>query len=996
MKGIQSKYILGVLLLVVLFAFSAAQADIVGLWRFDEGSGSDAADSSGYGNDAAFWAITSVQGKVGGVATNNTSPRWIARNSGYAVELNTMPDGSYPDASNQNWNYIYTKTPRPASLHNISTRWTIAFWAKQYVNNPSINIGGGSGYQRVISCPKFEIELGVPTWMYDYFWPFGAVPGYGDPDSWNREIGSTQATGSWYHFALVYDGTNLKRYINGSLDYDGTFTNTNKTLPTTWDSWEYLKFGCQTDYDKDVFIGALDDIAIFDEALTASQVAAIQGGDFSGPWQKAVYETGPSSPYVWDTTFIALKNSIPLSAGQRATAAAYSYLPSFNWQMNGTLDNANYYGLVNAATWDGNSVSVEYAAFITVGDTLVQPKNGEYGIHPTIHKNTVYKFKTRLGGVSAVGNIVGVKIYAAEVADPNNKTLIATLSQSIAANQTWYELESTYTADEASYPEDNKVFLAECYVEQGSGSARGTAFGYFDYVAINVDSYLTCEAQIHGQGASVGDLDNDCRINFTDYAIVADGWMSTGIEPITYDGEMLTNSDFYADLDSVPANGNTSAGSPTGWAFVPATTNTDAAGMLNVDRNGLVGLWYTYQPAGGSVAAYIDVNTVMQQTITSEPIANGQTYYLSATVGGTGGAYLGMIKATLEYVTNPTDAAGTQIAEANYINPEVLVWRTITTSYTGTAATAGKYLRVKFSYAAPSLGGYTTTVDGYGVIGRASLSKTQPAVWPRANLLANGDFEDYSSLPMGTNNDDGWLDLFNYVGHYTMDGIPGWDTSDNPDYYAGLQCMLWAPAPQPAKGRVGVWFLNSIAQKVTSETIQSGQTYYVDYMACLNAAGYDGGYLNWPEDEPNMVVNVYWLASGQSAPTGTEGTDWGLIVSLQEKLTGPLKGSYTYDVPFGNWVTPSTSFTATAAMAGKSFYVEAYCDNVDTPYPTFEEIFISKQPRQVIGAYTCYEYQNKYGGSFATDLNNDCQTDFGDIDILADIWLDCNDPAGCN
>jgi hypothetical protein len=187
MKGIQSKYILGVLLLVVLFAFSAAQADIVGLWRFDEGSGSDAADSSGYGNDAAFWAITSVQGKVGGVATNNTSPRWIARNSGYAVELNTMPDGSYPDASNQNWNYIYTKTPRPASLHNISTRWTIAFWAKQYVNNPSINIGGGSGYQRVISCPKFEIELGVPTWMYDYFWPFGAVPGYGDPDSWNRK-----------------------------------------------------------------------------------------------------------------------------------------------------------------------------------------------------------------------------------------------------------------------------------------------------------------------------------------------------------------------------------------------------------------------------------------------------------------------------------------------------------------------------------------------------------------------------------------------------------------------------------------------------------------------------------------------------------------------------------------------------------------------------------------------------------------------------------------
>ncbi|HAL44312.1 MAG: hypothetical protein A2Y12_15325 [Planctomycetes bacterium GWF2_42_9] len=994
MKVIQGKYIF--LMSVVLIIFSTVQADIVGLWRFDEGSGSDAADSSGYGNDAAFWAITSVQGKVGGVATNNTEPRWISHSGyGYAVELNTMPNGSYPDASNQNWNYIYTKTARPASVNNIGTKWTIAYWIKQYVNDPAINIGGGGGYQRVISCPKFEIELGVPTWMYDYFWPYGAVPAYGNADSWQREIGSTQATGTWYHYALVYDGTNLKRYINGAVDYDGTFTSTNKTLPNTWASWQYLKFGAQTDYDKDVFIGALDDIAFFDEALSASQIAAIQSGDFTGPWQKAIYETG-SSPYVWDPTFIALKDTIKLSSGEKATAAANSYLPSFNWQMKGSLSDATYYGLANAGLWDGNSLSVEYAAFITIGDNLVQPKNGEYGIHPRIHKNTIYKFKTRLGGESAVGNIVGVKIYAADVNDPNNKTLITTLSQSIAANQTWYELQSTYTATEALYPADNKVFLAECFVEQGSGGARGTAFGWFDYVTINIDSYLTCEAKVRAEGASTGDLNADCKINFEDYTVVAQNWMATGIEPITYSNEMLVNSDFYADIDSVPSNADTAAGSPTGWAFVPATTDTAAAGIFNVDRNGLVGLWYSYESAGGSVAAYIDVNTVMQQTITSETIVNGQIYYLSATVGGTGGAYLGMIKATLEYVTNPTDAIGTQIAEVNFVNPENLTWRTITASYTGTAAAAGKYLRVKFSYGAPSLGGYVMTVDGYGVIGKASLSKTKPAVWPRANLLTNGDFEDYSSLPMGTNNEDGWLDLFSYVGHYTMNSIPGWDASSNDDYYYGLQCMLWAPAGQPAKGRVAAWFTESIAQKVTSETITAGQTYYVDYIASINASGYDGGWLEWPDDEPNMVVKVYWLAAGQSAPTGTEGTDWGLILSLQERLIGPIKGSYTYDVPFGNWVSPSASFTATSAMAGKSFYVEAYCNNANTPYPTYEEIFLSKEPRQAISAYTCYEYQNKYGGNIATDFNGDCETDFGDIDVLADVWLECNDPAGCN
>ena len=38
---------------------------LVGWWRFDEGSGSVAKDSSGYGNDGTVYGATSVTGKYG-------------------------------------------------------------------------------------------------------------------------------------------------------------------------------------------------------------------------------------------------------------------------------------------------------------------------------------------------------------------------------------------------------------------------------------------------------------------------------------------------------------------------------------------------------------------------------------------------------------------------------------------------------------------------------------------------------------------------------------------------------------------------------------------------------------------------------------------------------------------------------------------------------------------------------------------------------------------
>jgi hypothetical protein len=83
-------------------------------------------------------------------------------------------------------------------------------------------------------------------------------------------------SGTWLHIGVVRDGSSWKLYINGSLADSGTVSCTlyNGTSPL---------YGFK-DGDGYVFNGALDDVAFFDEALTAANIVALAavGSNFGG------------------------------------------------------------------------------------------------------------------------------------------------------------------------------------------------------------------------------------------------------------------------------------------------------------------------------------------------------------------------------------------------------------------------------------------------------------------------------------------------------------------------------------------------------------------------------------------------------------------------------------------------------------------------------------------------------------------------------------------
>jgi hypothetical protein len=256
------KLLLG--LLVLVLAVSMANADLRAWYAFDETSGDYAYDSSAYGNTGLLVAETEVGNPATPLGFTTTQPERIGGVNGNALLFSSPALG----------NYNTVRVAKSDSVRYMGGAFTFAFWLRQ--DSRATSAGGGAGYQRIISCPNYEVELGVPSWEYDYIWPY-------DNSGLQVDIGATiysrgeAVVGDWFHMAITFDGQYLKKYLNGqetfSKDYSG------QNLIDIWQfGWDEapLTIGGQTWPNKDFFIGAMDDVAIWGNAyLDAAQVASL-------------------------------------------------------------------------------------------------------------------------------------------------------------------------------------------------------------------------------------------------------------------------------------------------------------------------------------------------------------------------------------------------------------------------------------------------------------------------------------------------------------------------------------------------------------------------------------------------------------------------------------------------------------------------------------------------------------------------------------------------
>lgn len=110
---------------------------------------------------------------------------------------------------------------------------------------------------------------------------------------------STLATGVWYHVAMVYDGSNLRGYVNGLQDGAVSASGTVQTTDYPFRIGAYAPINGIG--SKAYLAGRVDEVSVYNRALTASEIHAIYsagGGGKCGSQAAPAITTQPANQTV--------------------------------------------------------------------------------------------------------------------------------------------------------------------------------------------------------------------------------------------------------------------------------------------------------------------------------------------------------------------------------------------------------------------------------------------------------------------------------------------------------------------------------------------------------------------------------------------------------------------------------------------------------------------------------------------------------------------------
>jgi len=222
---------------------SIANADIVGWWRFDEGSGITVNDSSGNDHHGT------VQG----------TPEWGFGPEGFGGALGfSQTTGAYCG--------VFDPTGGTGTF--TLTLWCLWDGTQSIQHFLTKSNGWGA------TTAMFQIEV---------------KGGHSDPARVDRLHIAYQAApqavlnlvpkNEWAHLALVFDGTHATGYLNGVDDVGPQPTGIGPNVDAP------IIIGASHTAEGRTFQGLLDDVRIFNEALPAGQIQAImQGGGATYPF----------------------------------------------------------------------------------------------------------------------------------------------------------------------------------------------------------------------------------------------------------------------------------------------------------------------------------------------------------------------------------------------------------------------------------------------------------------------------------------------------------------------------------------------------------------------------------------------------------------------------------------------------------------------------------------------------------------------------------------
>jgi hypothetical protein len=202
---------------------------LVASYNFDEGSGATLTDRSGNGNNGTIANATWVTGKYGGALQFNGTTSLVTVANSASLNLTAgMTLEAWID---------------PTSLSSPAAGWD-AVIAKEHINSSNDVAYALYAGQGANTPPGGHVLVGTKD--------------YGTTG------GSALTLNQWAFLSVTFDGTTLRTYLNGTQISSRSVSG---KIATTSDP---LTIG--GDWDNEMFSGLIDNIRIYNVALTASQI----------------------------------------------------------------------------------------------------------------------------------------------------------------------------------------------------------------------------------------------------------------------------------------------------------------------------------------------------------------------------------------------------------------------------------------------------------------------------------------------------------------------------------------------------------------------------------------------------------------------------------------------------------------------------------------------------------------------------------------------------
>lgn len=369
--------------------------DLVGWWKFDEGSGTTAADSTGDGYTATlFNGISWVTGKIGDAVSANGTNQYVGMptidlSGTSAVTIAAWVNRTYSTAGG------HTLLEDSANFNSSTTGFGL-FPDDNTCQGIMAALNGNVGYS--VNC-------------------------YAQPSS-----------GAWHHIAVVYDKTKagssaISLYIDGVLQPPtqepdiSTNTNAFGNNPI----YLFARGGSQQ-YST----GIVDDLRLYDEALSAAQI-------------QQIYQSG--LPTLASIAVTPANASIAKGATQQYTAT-------------GTYSDGSTQNLTTSASWVSTNtgtatISKGLADGVAAGSTTIQATSGSIS--------------------GSTGLTVNAPVLASIAVTPSNPSIAAGNTQQFTATGTYSDGSQQNLTSSASWSSSNTAIATISSGGLATGVAAGSA-----------------------------------------------------------------------------------------------------------------------------------------------------------------------------------------------------------------------------------------------------------------------------------------------------------------------------------------------------------------------------------------------------------------------------------------------------------------------------------------------------------------------------------------